>query len=54
MINDVTPYFTVSGANELIAFMSKVFSTNLIKCDRYEDGNYSTRASQAWRQCSYA
>jgi PhnB protein len=38
MINDVTPYFTVSDANELIAFMSKVFSTNLIKCDRYEDG----------------
>ena len=37
-INDVTPYFTVSDANELIAFMSKVFSTNLIKCDRYEDG----------------
>ena len=39
MNNEITPYFTVKDADAFILFMAKVFSTSLVKCNRYEDGS---------------
>ena len=34
----MTPYFTVTGAHRLIAFMKAVFDAEVVKDNRYDDG----------------
>ena len=40
MENDqtITPYFTVDGADVLIAFLDAAFDASVVKLDRYADG----------------